>query len=61
MSDDDTTRARTDQATGKAKEVVGRLTDDEELEAEGRGDRAKGDLRQAGKKAKDAVKHLRER
>lgn len=61
MSDEDTTRARTEQATGKAKEAVGRLTHDEELEAEGRGDQAKGDMRQAGKKVKDAVKHFRDR
>lgn len=60
MGDNDTTRARTEQATGKIKEAVGRAAGDEDLEAEGRGDQAKGDVRQAGKKIKDAVKHVRE-
>lgn len=59
MGDDNTARARTERATGKVKEAVGRATDDEDLEAEGRGDQAKGDLRQAGQKVKDSVKHVR--
>ncbi len=39
---------------GKLKEGVGRATGDEELEAQGRGDQAKSDLKQAGEKIKDA-------
>ncbi|WP_327287225.1 CsbD family protein [Streptomyces sp. NBC_01198] len=58
MSDSDKTRAKTEQATGKIKETVGRAAGDEDLEAEGRGDQAKGDLRQAGEKVKDAVKRI---
>jgi uncharacterized protein YjbJ (UPF0337 family) len=42
---------------GKAKEGVGRATDDEELEAQGRTDQAKSDVKQAGEKLKDAFKH----
>ncbi|WP_333767309.1 CsbD family protein [Streptomyces sp. IBSBF 2435] len=60
MSDSDKTRAKTEQATGKIKEAVGRVSGDRDLEAEGRGDQAKGDVRQAGEKIKDAVKHVRE-
>ena len=43
---------------GKAKEAAGRATDDPELEAEGRGDQAKGNLKQGGEKIKDAVKDI---
>jgi uncharacterized protein YjbJ (UPF0337 family) len=52
-----------DQAAGKAKEVAGRLTGDQELEAEGKGQHAAGkvktavdDLANAAKGAVDAVK-----
>jgi uncharacterized protein YjbJ (UPF0337 family) len=42
---------------GGAKKTAGRATDSPRLEAEGRGDQAKGNLKQAGAKVKDAVKH----
>jgi uncharacterized protein YjbJ (UPF0337 family) len=42
---------------GGAKKKFGRATDNPRLEAEGRGDQTKGDLKQAGAKVKDAVKH----
>ncbi|GAA5116734.1 CsbD family protein [Pseudonocardia adelaidensis] len=41
---------------GKAKEAVGRATDDEELEAQGERDQAKSNLKQAGDKVKDAFR-----
>jgi uncharacterized protein YjbJ (UPF0337 family) len=41
---------------GGAKKTAGRTTDSPRLEAEGRGDQAKGDLKQAGAKVKDAFK-----
>jgi uncharacterized protein YjbJ (UPF0337 family) len=41
---------------GKAKETIGRATDDEELEAQGRADQAKADLKNAGEEVKDAIK-----
>jgi uncharacterized protein YjbJ (UPF0337 family) len=47
----------TDDASGKAKEATGKATDDERLEAEGRTDQSKADLKQAGEKAKDAFKN----
>jgi uncharacterized protein YjbJ (UPF0337 family) len=42
---------------GGAKKAAGQATDNPRLEAEGRGDQAKGDLKQAGAKVKDALKH----
>jgi len=42
---------------GGAKKKAGRAADSPRLEAEGRGDQAKGDLKQAGAKVKDAFKH----
>jgi uncharacterized protein YjbJ (UPF0337 family) len=43
---------------GKVKETAGRVTDEPELEAEGQGDQAKGHVKQAGEKVKDAVKNV---
>jgi uncharacterized protein YjbJ (UPF0337 family) len=42
---------------GRAKKTLGRLSGNRRLRAEGRGDQAKGDLKQAGAKVKDAFKH----
>lgn len=39
---------------GKAKETTGKLTDNEELEAEGRADQTSANLKQAGDNVKDA-------
>ena len=41
---------------GKAKEATGKATDDQSLQAEGRGDQMGADLKQAGEKVKDAFK-----
>jgi len=43
---------------GKVKETAGQVTDDPELELQGQGDQAKGHVKQAGEKAKDAVKDV---
>ncbi|GAA2447544.1 MULTISPECIES: CsbD family protein [Agromyces] len=43
-----------EELAGKAKQGIGKATGNEELEAEGRADEAKADLKQAGDKAKDA-------
>ncbi|ORT58056.1 CsbD family protein [Streptomyces sp. CB03238] len=48
--------AKAEEAKGAAKENVGRAVGNERLTAEGRAERAKGDLRQAGKKVKDAFR-----
>ena len=39
---------------GRFKRMVGRLTGSRRLRAEGRADQAKGDIKQAGAKVKDA-------
>jgi uncharacterized protein YjbJ (UPF0337 family) len=45
-----------EDAKGKAKEAAGKAKDDESLEAEGRGDQGKADLKKAGENIKDAFK-----
>ncbi|MDQ0941913.1 CsbD family protein [Streptomyces sp. V1I1] len=42
---------------GGAKKTVGRITGSRRLQAEGRGGQAKGNIKQAGAKIKDAFKH----
>jgi uncharacterized protein YjbJ (UPF0337 family) len=42
---------------GKAKQAVGKHTDDRDLQAEGKKDQVAGDLKNAGEKVKDAVKN----
>ena len=56
MGLDDKINNAAEDAGGKAKEAVGRATDDERLEAEGRTDQASADLKQAGENVKDAFK-----
>jgi uncharacterized protein YjbJ (UPF0337 family) len=45
-----------DELKGKAKEKYGDLTDDRDLEAEGKVDKATANLKQAGEKVKDAFR-----
>jgi uncharacterized protein YjbJ (UPF0337 family) len=47
---------RTDELKGTAKEKAGQLTDDRDLEAEGKRDQAKGDVKRGVDNAADAVK-----
>ena len=56
MATDDKLRNKGENVKGKAKETIGRATDDEELEAQGRTDQAKANLKDAGEKVKDAIK-----
>ena len=56
MGTDDKIDNKFEELGGKAKEGVGRATGDEELQAQGEGDQAKGNLKQAGEKIKDAFK-----
>ena len=46
-----------ENAKGKAKEAVGDATDNERLEAEGKGDQTSADLKQTGEKIKDTFSH----
>ncbi|MEO5745002.1 MAG: CsbD family protein [Terracoccus sp.] len=43
--------------TGKGKEAAGKATDDQSLEAEGKTDQGKADLKNAGENVKDAFDH----
>ncbi|WP_088282615.1 CsbD family protein [Kineosporia sp. A_224] len=56
MGIDDKAANKADELTGKAKEGLGRATDNERLEAEGRADQSKSDIKQAAEKVKDAFK-----
>ena len=49
---------KTDRLKGQAKEKTGKATGDPSLEQEGRTDQAKGNLKSAGEKTKDAIKKL---
>jgi len=40
---------------GKVKETAGKVTGDEELEAEGKSDQAKAAVKDVGEKVKDAI------
>jgi uncharacterized protein YjbJ (UPF0337 family) len=55
MSFLDKAKDKAEELMGKGKQQVGDKTGDEDLQAEGRSDEAKGDLKQAGEKFKDAL------
>lgn len=56
MSATDKIKNAAENATGKVKEAVGKGTDNERLENEGRADQASADVKQAGENVKDAFK-----
>lgn len=58
MSAGDKIRNAAEKAVGKAKEGIGKMTDDEKLEAEGRMDQTKASAKQAGEDVKDAAKNV---
>ncbi|HZU74301.1 MAG TPA: CsbD family protein [Acidimicrobiales bacterium] len=55
MSRKDKAKNKTEQVKGKLKQVAGKATGDASLVREGKRDRARGDLKQAGEKVKDAL------
>ena len=55
MGWDDKVGNKAEEATGKVKEELGDATDNERLEAEGRGDQAEAKAKQAGEHVKDAL------
>jgi uncharacterized protein YjbJ (UPF0337 family) len=67
MALDDRSRSRTRNKTrnkaqelkGQAKEAAGRASNDPRLEAEGRADQTKANLKQAAEKIKDAFRPRR--
>ncbi len=56
MSAGDKARHATEKAKGKAQEAAGKATDNPTKTGQGQRTQAKADLKQAGEKAKDAVK-----
>jgi uncharacterized protein YjbJ (UPF0337 family) len=56
MGTHDKVSHKIDDVAGKAKEAVGKLTDDEHTRIEGKLDQAKASLKDAGEKVKDAFK-----
>jgi uncharacterized protein YjbJ (UPF0337 family) len=55
MSATDKAKDKAQTAKGHIKEAAGKATDDPTLEAEGKGDKVVGNLKQAGEKVKDAI------
>ncbi|MYR58412.1 CsbD family protein [Streptomyces sp. SID625] len=58
MSTSDKAGNTGDKVKGKAKEGLGKVVGNERLEAEGRADQVESDAKQAGEKAKDAVRDI---
>jgi uncharacterized protein YjbJ (UPF0337 family) len=56
MSAEDKAKNTAQKITGMVKKDLGKATGDESLEADGQADQAKGDLKNAGEKVKDAIK-----
>jgi len=56
MSTSDKIGNKAEELAGKVKEGLGDATDDQSMENEGKTDQAKGNLKQAGEKVKDAFK-----
>ena len=57
MGLDDKAKNKIEDVQGKGKEALGKATDDEQTEAEGKNDQRKSDVKQAGEKVKDVFKH----
>ena len=57
MGVDDKIGNAAQKLAGKGKEAAGEASGDESLKAEGRGDQAAADIKQAGEKVKDAFKN----
>jgi uncharacterized protein YjbJ (UPF0337 family) len=52
-------RNKAQKLKGQVKEAAGRATDDPRLEAEGRSDQTRANLKQAAEKVKDAFRRRR--
>ncbi|MFS0698727.1 CsbD family protein [Cellulomonas sp. 179-A 4D5 NHS] len=57
MGLDDKIGNAAEELQGKGKEAAGRASGDRDLEAEGRTDQTKADVKQAGEKIKDVFKN----
>jgi uncharacterized protein YjbJ (UPF0337 family) len=56
MSGTDKLTNKIEEVSGKGKKAVGDATDNRDLQAEGKKEQTKGNLKQAGEKVKDAFK-----
>ena len=56
MGIDDKFENKAEELSGKAKQAAGDATDDQDLQAEGKADEGKADVKQAGEKIKDIFK-----
>ena len=56
MSAKNKAKGKTEAAKGKVKKGTGKALADPVLEGEGKAEQAKGNLKQAGEKVKDAIK-----
>lgn len=56
MGQDDKLKNTAEDLQGQAKEKYGEATGDEDLQAEGKTDQTKANLKQAGENVKDAFK-----
>jgi uncharacterized protein YjbJ (UPF0337 family) len=56
MGIDEKADNKAEELKGKGKATVGDATDDKDLQAKGRAQQAKGSMKQAGEKVKDAFK-----
>ncbi|MCW2883487.1 MAG: hypothetical protein QOE54_2622 [Streptosporangiaceae bacterium] len=56
MSAADKARNKAEEIKGKVKEKTGKAVGNKRLEAEGKAERAKGDVKQSGEKIKDVFK-----
>ncbi|HWH28614.1 MAG TPA: CsbD family protein [Mycobacteriales bacterium] len=54
MGTDEKLDNKAQELGGKGKEALGKATGNEQWQAEGKADQAKGNLKQAGEKVKDA-------
>jgi len=60
MSTEDKMKAAGENIEGKAKEAAGRVTNDDELVAEGKAHQAKADVHEAKGHVKDAVDDVKD-
>ena len=56
MALDDKIKNAAENVVGKAKEAVGKATDDERLEAEGKADQTKAQVKKTGEDVKDVFR-----
>lgn len=57
MSAGDKISNAAEDVKGKVKEVAGKAVGDDKLEAKGKSDQVKADLKKAGENVKDSIKH----